>query len=203
MTTNVWCPTEAVIRSATTQKRVTSADVVPDFHWPRTERNVSVPNSTVKFLAINTTVKVCTHGTSMTMISSTFLTQRLVINIIAIEWFWTHSHPSGRTLISDWSWLICKQCYNGCLWEFFLLKFSQNFLSKAWIKGMLWKTIIIKLFMDQSEVSTLPVGWFSASKWWQHWLLCPGSKKCCRCRNRWRPVWLDVYCKDASLLTEE
>ena len=34
---------------------------------------------------------------------------------------------------NTWFWLVRKHFCSGCLWEFYL-KFSQNFLSKAWLK---------------------------------------------------------------------
>ena len=40
---------------------------------------------------------------------------------------------------SNYIWLVCKYFFHGCPWENVLKKFSQNFLSKTWLKHFHWQ----------------------------------------------------------------
>ena len=69
----------------------------------------------------------------------------------------SHSHPAGTALSSDWS----VNSFIMVVYEKkIFLKFSQNFLFNTRLKIFL-QTTIVKLFTNQSEVSSLPAGWFS------------------------------------------
>ena len=79
----------------------------------------------------------------------TMLTQLELVKIVQ------EKHPEGRALLSEWS----TKSLIMIVYENFFFKFSQNFFVQSMTKFFLSHKTIIRLFMDQSEVSTLPAEW--------------------------------------------
>ena len=81
--------------------------------------------------------------------------------------------------------------------KFLYFKFGHNFLSTAWLKQFLW-TIIIKLFINQSEVSALTAEcerevFFSSLRWLKVWITHYFPKIRCRFCVRYHTI---AQCKE-------